>query len=363
MQLTVNQNMPALLRGMLVGDGHRIVTRYNKRKETRTVTITYSASQTHTLDITGVPYNGGNPLNIALTVTGDTDSATTAQALLAAIKANAIANAIVSVTRSSNVLTLVARRPGTLTVTGAATGGAATTVATTVSEQQLEAGIVVVQDTANGDGAIRRAYNAVAQVTDITGIAAVNTTLYSFAIFIPSLGQTWVIEYTSDGSATIAEIRDGLAARVNALPVPITAAASGNDVRLTSDVAGQAFTILEVDGNLTQTAVTANDAPAPSGITVWPKLEDASQPLTGLNVWPARYDVHVCRRGIIGVYVEQDVTRADPVYFRHTANGSLTTLGALRKDSDSGNALPLPNAVFAKSASALGVGQLELNMP
>jgi len=371
MQLTVNTALPGIQRGMPFGtiNDSGIAHRFNDRRETFTITITYSAAQTHTVTITGIPHGGGVQRTVVVgPVTGDTDSATTAQAILVAIQASALANSIVSTTRSSAVITAIARRAGDLTITGTATGGGATTVAATVTEEQLEAGVGVVYDSANGDRAIRRPFTPTAQVTDITGINAVNATYYAFLMRIfdstGALLASLIVDYTSDASATIAEIRDGLIAKFNLQAPPnVTAATSTNDIRFTAS-GGATFTITEADSNLAQTAVTASVNPIFGGVTMWPKTIDAQQqPLTGDNVWPARTAVHVMIRGRIGVYVDQAVTPASDVYMRVTTSGANTVLGAFRADADSGTAIRIRGARFIESASAAGVAVLEINNP
>ena len=66
-----------------------------------------------------------------------------------------------------------------------------------------------------------------------------NTTVYSGTIN----GVAWT--YTSDGTATIAEIQAGIIAAINGTSQApyITASASGNDVLVTSDIAGIPFTL------------------------------------------------------------------------------------------------------------------------
>jgi hypothetical protein len=370
-QLTINTSMPSAVRGLPYGaiPDNGIAHRFNARAETFTATITYSAAQTHTLQIQGIQYNGGAQKSVTIgPVTGDTDSATTAAAILTAINANATAKSIVSVTRSSNVLTLVARRTGPLVITGSATGGGATTVAKTVSEEQLEAGVAVVQDLGNGDEAIRKPFTPTQQVNDIA-INAVNTTLYTFTlrVFRPdgTVDGTWLLEITSDGSATAAEIADAFVTRASAIGVQnVTLTNSSNNVRITA-ANGYTFSILEATANLTPSAVTASVTPVFAGIPINPKTVDAQQSLTGDNVWPARNAVHIMRRGMVYVYVDQAVTPASEPHFRCVTSGSNTVLGAFRADSDSGNALPVPRgaARFLNSASAGGLAILEMNLP
>jgi hypothetical protein len=363
MQLSVNTSMPGLQRGMPIGpDLGGIVTRFNARSETRTVTITYDATYTHTLQISGIPVNGGASQQVTIgPITGDTDSATTAAAIKTAIEASAVADSIVAVTRSSNVLTLVARRAGTLTVSGSVSGGsAATTVATTVTEEQLEAGVAVVRDST--DKYIRKPHAGTAQVATITPTAA-NSTIYTLMLDCTNMGygvQRFTV--TSDSDGTAAEVVTAFAALINASPIPITASGTGTLI-LTSDWAGVGFTVQEVDSNLAVAATTPNVGMKLDGITLWPKVEDSSQSLSSNNVWPARFDVMVMRRGRIGAYVEEAVTPDSTPHYRKAANGSLTVLGAFRTDRDGGTALPADGCQFLSSASAGGVAEMEINLP
>lgn len=65
--------------------------------------------------------------------------------------------------------------------------------------------------------------------------------------------------------------------------------------------------------------------------------------------------------GYITVKTEVAVTKDDPVYFRHTANGGLTTIGAFRNDADTTNADAVTGAYFNESA---GAGELvEICLP
>lgn len=56
--------------------------------------------------------------------------------------------------------------------------------------------------------------------------------------------------------------------------------------------------------------------------------------------------------GYIVVKAEVAVSKDDPVFFRHTANGALDTLGAFRNDADTANADEITGAKFAESAEA-----------
>jgi len=70
--------------------------------------------------------------------------------------------------------------------------------------------------------------------------------------------------------------------------------------------------------------------------------------------------IPVLRRGYIQVSVEAAVTEEGAVYARITANGGNTQLGALRGDTDSGNAAAVPNARFVTSTSGAGIAIVEI---
>lgn len=93
---------------------------------------------------------------------------------------------------------------------------------------------------------------SLAQADDFV-ITVVNTFAYAF-----TLGST-VITYTSDGTATKPEILAGLIAALVASGLPITGTDNGSgDLRVTANVAGQAFAVSAVSANLAHTLHTAN---------------------------------------------------------------------------------------------------------
>lgn len=112
---------------------------------------------------------------------------------------------------------------------------------------------------------------AVAQVSTVT---VLNATDGSFTVTINGVAFTFVAS-----SNTITQIRDGLVTLINAGSEPVTAApVSTNQISLTADVAGNAFTST-LTSNMSQVATTANH-----GI-----IEDLQQivDLPGGNDWYA----------------------------------------------------------------------------
>lgn len=241
-----------------------------------------------------------------------------------------------------------------------------TTVQANVASAEIPFGRAVCKRTGGDDRSAHLPPAAVPQITDVTIVdqgagAALNDTLYGFQIRIPGLG-VWVIEALSDGSATVAEVQDLLVARVNALPVPVTASESAALVRLTSDVAGQPFFVEEVQAGLTVATSTANVTPRFLGVAERVhSVVDPATPGEGVGRGLAFPVVH---RGAVWVETEVPVTEDAAVFFRHTANGALTKVGAFRTDSDSGNAIEVPASIAKwRRDSATGVGLLEINLP
>lgn len=95
----------------------------------------------------------------------------------------------------------------------------------------------------------------IAQVERVTVTTAVNSTIYTVRI------NGVDVTYTSDASATVAEISAGLVAAINAsvdpMVIPVAAVDETGLLRVTADTPGVAFTI-SVGANLTVAQVTPN---------------------------------------------------------------------------------------------------------
>ncbi len=111
-------------------------------------------------------------------------------------------------------------------------------------------------------GALSNGSGQAAQVERVTANAATNDKLYSLILRkLQTPARTDLIEFTADASATVTEVRDGLIARINALPVPYTAAvgAGADDLDITADVALDSFIVEDVDAELDITNQVAYD--------------------------------------------------------------------------------------------------------
>lgn len=115
---------------------------------------------------------------------------------------------------------------------------------------------VYVRHEANGSdsqlGAVRPNMDGVAQVTTITP-TAVNSTVYNMSIN----GRAY--SYTSDGSATAAEIVAGFTALIDADSDNGVVCSGTNTLILTADVEGVPF-VVSLGANLSAAATTANAA-------------------------------------------------------------------------------------------------------
>lgn len=229
-------------------------------------------------------------------------------------------------------------------------------------------GVLAAQDPNDSEGAVLpSATTAVAQVTDCEPTAE-NTKRY----FVAATGdfdgdgiaETIEGEYLSDGSATAAEIVDGLVANLNAHApaLSVLAANSADKLRLTSEVPGVAFEVAawsdSATATWTLTTVTANVEQALTNRILGPVVLEQRLELPdggGLVAFGVGDVITLGEVDEIDVLLDagETVADGDPVYVRCTA-GSGEQLGACRNDSDGGDCLLVANARFC-SASSTGL--------
>lgn len=87
------------------------------------------------------------------------------------------------------------------------------------------------------------------------------------------------------------------------------------------------------------------------GVTVR-NLDVNNDEATGLATYKQDEPITIRNFGYIVVKTEVSVSKDDPVYFRHTANGALSTIGAFRSNGDTSRADSVDGAYFAESAGA-----------
>lgn len=231
-------------------------------------------------------------------------------------------------------------------------------------------GRALVKRTGTGttDQSCRLPHAPTAQVATLTVSGATNAKVYSFIIRMLRTGATYLVEYTADGSATVTEVVAGLVAKVNALGIPVTAVDADPAFTLTSDTAGDAFAIDEVDAQIAVEDTTPSVDPVFIGLA-----EFTPGNVDPLNADPnnqgliAPYsDISVGMRGRWWVEVEEAVTAfSDPVYYRFATSGANTGKGMWRKSADSGTARLVDPRVaqWVSSTTGRGLARLELNLP
>lgn len=109
--------------------------------------------------------------------------------------------------------------------------------------------------------------NAIQQIATVGSVVAVDSTAYSVTI------NSTVLTYTSDVSATVAEIITGLVNVINLDPVLVTAVGTGTSFTLSADMPGVAFTAT-VNGNMTVTPTVANGESVIAETAFLAKMDD-----------------------------------------------------------------------------------------
>lgn len=199
--------------------------------------------------------------------------------------------------------------------------------------------------------------------------------------------------YTSDSTATQAEIVDGLVALINAGSEPVTAIDGGNSLYLRADVAGTDFTLAVTATYLVATTLIANAQTIgfckfvcqdeETGMDSKARLPRQAADITGLAAlgiaihsqnneqalagstnpgYAFGTEMNVCRKGRVWVRPEVAVVAGDPVYVRYTVNGT-KTVGSFRNDDDSSKAAQLPNARFETHCDAGGLAVIDFTLP
>lgn len=240
-------------------------------------------------------------------------------------------------------------------------------------------------------------------VHEVTIDTVTNATLYTITINgVPS-------NYTSDGSATEAEIHDNLIAQVNANPLlaQVATASPGTtsaDIFITSLVRDVTL-VLAVSALLSVVETTAAGAARPYGrfygygtVVGAPsqlggvhmiELVDANTVIAGvlrhthgdhtnsypipftndiapgrdLSGLPASNEGSIQTMGHIWVEAEEAFTPGLPVFARHTAGAGGATIGRARTDADTASAVLVPGVRAEEYRANLGLVRVSLSLP
>ncbi len=245
-----------------------------------------------------------------------------------------------------------------------------------------------IADSGNHD-IISRINRAVAQVTTVTIASVVDTSTYDVTI------NGVLCAFTSDGTATEAEINVGVLAAINdnafngtGLSFDVTAVQGTTTatVVITANVTDAPFTITVTAVRLTVALTTAAAGAIPFGLGVAQSAtadDQAHLPISGSDTVIGisvldqsipidRNDVHqytagsvlgIMKKGRIWVIPEDGVTIGGSVYVRHTASGNGVQFGAIRSDVDGATAAQLTQAVFGSTATAGNPAIVNINQP
>lgn len=235
------------------------------------------------------------------------------------------------------------------------------------------------------DNHVARGKTASRKVASVA-VTAVNTTHYIVTVTQNGVAHA-AYDYTSDGSATTAEIVLGLIALINAGGQFVVA--SGTDTPLVLTATGDGLNgdfSVTYNGNMVETVLQVANQSIPYGKYVC--KDDSSDenvvrlPYLSADVTGTRAKGIVCAnnytrvsagvvransmascltKGRVLVTVEEAVKDGDPVYVRYAAGGS--GLGSFRKSTGTSEAALLPAARYRSDAGILGLAVVEVNSP
>ena len=217
---------------------------------------------------------------------------------------------------------------------------------------------------------------------------ATNSTAYSVVVN----GTTYT--YTSDSSATVAEITAGLAALINAgssgasavdnttsmdvvsslYSTDFVVASTGAGTLAQSDIVPPSeivpFGCMAVQGPSDTSARLPNSAAdlvagLQMGVAVSEQNSESRLPVIG-SALPVGYQqgqtMGLLRKGRIWVLAETIVKVGDTAYCRFAANGSNVQRGAFRNDTDSSNAVVVKGYFYTSTTAVNNLAVLDLNM-
>jgi len=252
-----------------------------------------------------------------------------AAGIAAAIQRDAVLNGIVDSSASTNTVVLTTLLAGDdldIDVSVSSGTGSLAIVQTTAPSDSasLPFGRGVIGDPSVDRGVrLPLAANLIARQVDLTP-TAVNNAIYTITIDVA--GASYPVQFTAGGSATAAEIVDGLVAIINRiLPANTVLAANDSDnLRLTAEVAGQGFEYAAGSNNSGATWAVAADnnarnADINSALLGVSGLTDSVEALTiGSDdaAYPSQfgYNVNVLREGLLAVEASGVTAASEDVY-------------------------------------------------
>jgi len=339
------------LPGMPADSGVKdIVTLINDDPRTQQVdTIvvdTATNSHTYTLKVNGI--------TISYTADATATKAEISAGLKAALDAEPLVSGLFDVADDGvDTITITARVGGTgWTISDVDAKCTLTNTTANDEADPIGFGLLVLHDDANDkNGVIAKSAHLTAHAIVLTP-TAVND--YVYRIQIEFNGVKYVSEITADGTATVKEIVEALAADVNTIMPASSVIASEDDttLTLTSEVPGLEMVVTILCDNIAYTSdnkgkfTDVNRAAA--GVTVHTYAVEPNS--SGEYEYPANSAMSVQRRGRIKVTTEDEITETSEVYVRLSGTG---TEGAFRGSTNAGAVKLDPSrAKWVKTLSA-----------
>jgi hypothetical protein len=325
--------------GATAKDDISLINASPQAAQVATVTITAQNSTLYTVTINGV----------AVTYTSDASGtqAEISAGLQAAIQAESSISGLV-IASGTTTLVITSRKAGlafTISV-GANLSAAATTASAAAAA--LPFGRAVIRDASNVQGCQLIAASAFTASSIEFTPTVTNSTLYQINLYVD--GEIYVINYTSDGSATAQEIVEGLKAAADALTIPNAVTSEDDSVFLVESANGSSISA-NATANLAL-VVVSGDALADlfTGVALRQDTEDPS--LTGgVDGYAPNANCSIRRQGRVRVSTEASCSPGDKVYVRVAASGANTTIGIFSNVAGAGAVL-LPGASWYKNESA-----------
>lgn len=353
-------NAPNDIITRLVGGGVAQVT---------TVQVTaVTNSAVHNLDIT----YGAVTVQVSFTGDGSATVNEVAAGLEAAIDAEPELGGLLVASVSTDTITLTGRLPeAVFTVAVGSNGNLTASINNTTAAASATAipfGRAVVQRASYPDECILPSTaNDTLEIWEATPVAE-NAIIYQLSVSFDLDGKglrSYPFAYTSDGSATVAEIIAALVAGLNAaLPAnSVLVADATTKITLTSEVPNLTFTVSgwEAGTTSTWTITKATSAVPLRFLGVSCQTHTVEQNASGVGEYSGGDPVSIMRSGVIAVELDAGITPSvgDQVWCRCSASGS-EVLGAFRDAQDAADCINLTPYASWVDDSAYTVGNVRV---
>lgn len=361
-QTIVTQSLPNGREGDAVGSGYgkfdlSLINVNPQSPKTVTVTITAASNnKTYTIVVQGI--------SISYLSDGTATEQEIADGLAAALTAEPALTGLVYAVAGTNAFDIVARAPGLDFSVTESDAQISLSVAASTLADPIPFGRAVAFDSANVNGARVLANALFSPRAVVFTPVAVNSTYY--AILVSAGGVTYTIAYTSDGTATEAEITAGLDAAadgISALSPYLVASNNATTLTLTARP-GADFEVLSVTPavSLPITSDTQGTSLVDklAGVAVRADYQERAA-VDDVDGYGPNATCSIRREGQVRVYSEDATSPGGKVFVRVSADGSLDEIGRFRATAATG-CVPMPGARWVSTRDGDNLAVLQLNL-